>query len=577
MLGSNVLDVARLRRRLVVAGAAVSLVAVSLTAGPVGANANPEFASTYIDQEVYAELERNGTTEFFVYLTANADLSATRTMETKLEKASYVYQQLTSVAEASQADLKADLDARGIEYTSYWIANALLVTGDRALVDELAARPDVARIEPNREFELVEPVERVPAPDAAVNATEWGIQNINADDVWDLGYTGVGIVVANIDTGVQYNHPALVNQYRGNTGSGFDHNYNWHDPTGICGASPCDNNGHGTHTMGTMVGDDGGSNQIGVAPGAKWIAAKGCGTSSCSSSHLLSAGQWMVAPTDLNGQNADPSKAPDIVNNSWGGGRGDTWYQATINAWRNAGIFPVFSAGNSGPGCNTANSPADNLPAYSVGAYNSSNAISSFSSRGYSGVDGTTIKPDIAAPGQSVRSAVPTNSYASYSGTSMAAPHVSGVVALIWSAAPDYRGNIAGTIDVLDTTARDMNNTSCGGTPENNNVWGEGRIDALAAVLAATGGTPPPPPPPPPPPGLKADFTHSCTSLLFFLYCSFDASSSTGNITSYSWNFGDGGTGSGVTVSYLYLIGNYNVTLTVSGPDGSDSVTKSVP
>ncbi len=159
----------------------------------------------------------------------------------------------------------------------------------------------------------------------------------------------------------------------------------------------------------------------------------------------------------------------------------------------------------------------------------------------------------------------------------MAAPHVSGTVALIWSAAPDYRGNIAGTIDVLDTTARDMNNTSCGGTPENNNVWGEGRIDALAAVLAATGGTPPPPPPPPPPPGLKADFTHSCTSLLFFLYCSFDASSSTGNITSYSWNFGDGGTGSGVTVSYLYLIGNYNVTLTVSGPDGSDSVTKSVP
>ena len=131
-------------------------------------------------------------------------------------------------------------------------------------------------------------------------------------------------MVANIDTGVQYNHPALVNQYRGNLGgASFDHNYNWFDPSSVCPSPvPCDNNNHGTHTMGTMVGDDGGTNQIGVAPGARWIAAKGCETNNCSDAALLASAQWILAPTDLNGSNPRPDLRPDIVNNSWGGGGG---------------------------------------------------------------------------------------------------------------------------------------------------------------------------------------------------------------------------------------------------------------
>jgi subtilisin family serine protease len=464
--------------------AATGLVAVSLVAGAPGATAAPP---AFVDGEVYAAVAGSGTAEFFVYLAGAADLSAAAGLTSKAAKGAHVYQQLSSHAATAQAPLRADLDARGIDYRPFWIANTLLVTGDRALVDELATRPDVTRIEANGQVPLLQPA--TISPDTpGTQAIEWGVANINADDVWNqFGVTGQDIVVANIDTGVDFDHPAVIDQYRGTaTGS---HDYNWFDPAGVCSPGiPCDNNNHGTHTMGTMVGDDGGNNQIGVAPGAQWIAAKGCESNSCSESSLLASGQWMVAPTRTNGTDPDPSMAPDVVNNSWGGGRGDTWYQATINAWINAGIFPMFSAGNSGPACNTANSPGDNLPAYAVGAYDINNNIAGFSSRGPSGVSSAEIKPDIAAPGVSVRSAINGGGYANFSGTSMAAPHASGVVALLWAAEPTLQGDINGTRSVLDQTARDVNATGCGGTTANNNIFGEGRIDALAAVEEATGG-----------------------------------------------------------------------------------------
>jgi subtilisin family serine protease len=473
-------------KRLLAVGATAIVVAASLTAGSPNASASALTPQAHVDSELYAELAGGGTAEFLVYLADTADLSSAATFDTKLAKTEHVYQELTAVAGASQAPLRASLEQRGVEHTSFWLANAVLVAGDQALVDELAARSDVASIEPNRSYPLVEPTAAEPAPDAAINAIEWGVSNINADQVWtQFGATGEGIVVANIDTGVQFDHPALSAQYRGTTTG--SHSYNWFDPAGACptAGTPCDNNGHGTHTMGTMVGDDGADNQIGVAPGAQWIAAKGCESNSCSSSALLASGQWMVAPTDSAGANPDPAMAPDIVNNSWGGGHGDTWYEATIEAWVSAGIFPMFAAGNAGPACESVSSPGDNVTAYAVGAHDINNNIASFSGRGPSGVD-SSVKPDLTGPGVSVRSAIPTNSYASLSGTSMATPHASGAVALLWSAVPELQGDIDGTRAVLDQSALDVDMDECGGgSAVNNNVFGEGRLDALAAVTLA--------------------------------------------------------------------------------------------
>lgn len=226
-----------------------------------------------------------------------------------------------------------------------------------------------------------------------------------------------------------------------------------------------------------MTGGLAGGARIGVAPDAKWISAKGCEGATCSESALLAAAQWMLAPTDLAGNNPRPELRPDIINNSWGSDNGiavEDWYQDSVQAWIAAGMFPVSSNGNSGPACNTEGSPGDYTTSYALGAFDSKGVIASFSSRGQ-GENGV-IKPDIAAPGVNIRSAYPGNSYANMSGTSMAAPHTAGAVALLWSAAPALAGDITATRELLDSTAVDVDDTSCGGTADDNNVWGEGKL-----------------------------------------------------------------------------------------------------
>ncbi|MFD4374338.1 S8 family serine peptidase [Streptomyces sp. NPDC058486] len=487
------------------AWAAATLTAAALLTGSLPATAATVTAtaaaktdatpSPKVDSALTSAVRGGGDATFFVVLKDQADLAGAKKEKSHAKRATAAYGELRAHARASQRSLNSFLDKRKVGHEDYWIANTVKVTGDQQLVNELAKRSDVASIVKERHYRL----DDIETSDAKVtkartasgktasaadgdDAPEWGIADINADDVWNQYDTrGEGVVIANIDSGVQYDHPDLVGQYRGNKRDGsFSHDYNWYDPTGACPDStvPCDNNGHGTHTMGTMVGAKG----IGVAPNATWIAAKGCESSQCTDAYLLKAGQWILAPTDHNGQNPRPDLAPNIVNNSWGGDD-NTFYKDIVEAWNSAGIFEAFAAGNDGDGvtCSTTHPPGAQVSSYGVGAYDANGRIASFSGFGPSLVDGS-MKPNISAPGVDIQSTWPGSQYNVSQGTSMATPHVAGAVALLWSAAPSLIGRIDETRALLDQGARDVDETHCGGTAGRNNVWGEGKLDILASI-----------------------------------------------------------------------------------------------
>jgi len=286
--------------------------------------------------------------------------------------------------------------------------------------------------------------------------------------------------VSSIDTGVRYTHKDLAGQYIGQ----YDGWYGWYEPRGHA-ATPYDDQGHGTHTMGTIVGKGG----IGVAPDAYWMTCKGCYSDGCGSSDLTACGQWIQCPTSPDGQTEDCSRAPWVVSNSWGGGQGSSWYNNIVKAWQAAWIIPVFSQGNSGPNCGTANSPGDQPKEIliGVGATDSSDRLASYSSVGPT-TDGR-VKPDIAAPGSSVVSASYSgdSSYQTMSGTSMACPHVAGVIALMQSKNPSltYDEIYSYITNSAVRTGLTATGRNCGGKSDSafpNNSFGYGRINAYAAV-----------------------------------------------------------------------------------------------
>ncbi len=467
---------------LIIQVAGVAAAAGAGTSSPARSTAAP------IEGKLQRDLAGGRAKKIVVEFRAKADLKPAAKVKDRAKRGQAVIDALTSTAGTSQRAAAAVASkARGVNATTYWLTNVLVVEGDSATLSKLATTlakdPAVARIRAERSYPLVEPIDPKVAVLAAAGEPEWGVAKIGADKAWADGILGQGVVVATIDTGVEYTHPALVDHYLGNNGDGtFTHDYHWWDPSGTCpDPEPCDNVAHGTHTMGTILGGDGPgpfTPDIGVAPGAKWIAAKGCEVIDCSEESLLSSGQWVLAPTDLNGENPDPSQRPDIVSNSWGGGPGDPFYLETVQAWRAAGIIPVFSSGNPGPFCGEGGSPGDFLEAFSVGATDDNDVIADFSGRGPSAYG--KVNPDVSAPGVDVVSSVPGGGYESFSGTSMAAPHVAGTLALLLSADNALRGNFDAATGAIRSTAVDRLDDSCGGDPDGdpNNVYGDGRIDA---------------------------------------------------------------------------------------------------
>ena len=431
-----------------------------------------------IDRDLETELKKRASYEevsVIVSLKGKVDRRLFKTKD-RSRRDTKLFRALKEHASVERESHKVFLQERGARrLRELWASNSIAVTARADVIRELAARFGVERIRPDSMLQA-------PAVNYGSTAPpEWNLDAASVRELWALGYTGAGIVVANMDTGVDSNHPDLSGRWRGGGNS-------WFDPHGEH-ATPYDPSGHGTQTMSIIVGGDVGGSAIGVAPGARWIATKlysDAGQASYSDIHL--AFQWLLDP------DGDPATvdAPDVVNGSWGlvgnAGLCIAEFSNDIDMLKTAGIAVTFAAGNDGSAPMTSLSPGNNAAGFATGAVDSSLVVASFSARGESACDGT-VYPKMTAPGVNVQAAdlsfggLPR--YATVSGTSYAAPHTAGAMALLLSAYPD--AGVADLESALTQSAQDM------GVAGADNSYGHGLVNALAAYqnLHAKLGSPP--------------------------------------------------------------------------------------
>ena len=368
----------------------------------------------------------------------------------------------------------AERTGQASDVQSFWVNPIITLKASPKLIAEIATRTEVVQIRPDERFYLDETAYAPAEQEETTSGYPFNLQMIHVDLAQQaLGLDGHGVVVANLDTGVDWQHPALMKKYRGYNPHGpAVHSGNWFVVTGEPYLYPGDGIGHGTHTMGTIVGDDGEGNRIGVAPGAQWIAVKLFSNQGFAyESWIHAAFQWIVAP------NGNPALAPDIVNNSWGSSVGsDDRFRQDVAAIRAAGILAVFSAGNSGPNRGTIASPASYPESLAVGAVEPDKVIASFSSRGPSIWE--DYKPEVVAPGVNIRSSFPGGGYYEADGTSQAGPHVVGLAALLLQADPSL------TPDQLEDIIKSTTEPLGSVVPNNNSGWG--LVNAYAAGLRVT-------------------------------------------------------------------------------------------
>lgn len=371
-------------------------------------------------------------------------------------------------SQTSVIDLLSMSDDMYDRSESFWLTNQIVVyNATWKLVKRLRRLSSVMDVSPESVFPLFNPVQVDTASDpTSFDSSNWNIAQIGAPKIWSSGYTGADVVVGSIDTGVRASHQALRSAFRST--------HNWYDPE-TKSSTPYDATGHGTHVMGIIAGNNG----IGVAPDVKWITCKGCRSSGCVVSDLLACFQFMLCPTKWDGTGKDCSKAPDVVNNSWGAGQGITTFNSVINAWRSAGIIPVFASGNTGPSCGSVVSPGDNTNVITVGATDMNDQLGSYSGKGPTSKG--AIKPDLVAPGSSITSSCFKSDaeFCVKSGTSMSTPHVSGAIALYLSKFPNATyASVRSIFQKTTVTASVSASSSCSdGSAYPNNNFGFGRLN----------------------------------------------------------------------------------------------------
>lgn len=489
------------RQKYLIFAACAAIVLLTVGAGlaltrPAAAQGVTPPPGERVDRQVLETLAASGSADFVIEMAEQADLSAAYAISDWNERGQYVVDTLKATAERSQKDAIGQLNRQGARFTSYFVSNVIVVRGgNQHALDAVQNLPGVARVRAPVVVRL-EPVEEVlrqaveiKLPQAILAGTPtWGLTDTGATKFQAIDQKdGQGIIVANIDSGVQYDHPALAAAYRCGGGGAIPYTACWKDATTtVVSTVPYDDNGHGTHTMGTMVGTNvnylSTTYTIGMAPAADWIACKAFDQyGNAYNTDIIACAQWLLAP------GGSAANRPHVINNSWGGETptSDSWFRSYVRAWRAAGMFPVFSAGNKGSdGCSTLGSPADYPEAFAVAAHDQSRTIAYFSSRGpITFGEMPYTKPNLSAPGVNILSSVQTNTYSSMSGTSMAAPHVSGAAALLWSCNPALVGQIDQTFQLLQNSAGIPPAGSCGApaTGGGNYTYGYGYLDVFQA------------------------------------------------------------------------------------------------
>lgn len=450
------------------------------------------------------QMNESNELDVIVYFKDKASLEPTRLLRSRKDRLQFVRSELLQTAKSTQEEFLKFAKKKNWDTQAFYVENAILIKGvsaeDIRLLQSRDAELEFIGVNARVKLKLPN-YEKPLKPKDAIEP----LKIIKADRVWDeLDTRGEGIVVAGQDTGYLWTHESLTDQYRGSESNENTHDYNWHDAiherSRRCSnnsTEPCDDQGHGTHTMGTIVGFDGSDKQIGVAPEAQWIGCRNMNGGVGTVASYLECFEFFLAPYPVGGSSREDGNidyAPHIINNSWGcprdeGCQGEEFLDA-IRALKEAGIATVVSAGNNGPGCGTVSVPPGMYAGevMSVGAYNRfQDKVAFFSSRGPSSWSGD-VAPNLIAPGSAIHSASfrSNSSYTEMSGTSMAGPMVAGVLALLWSHRPELIGEVDESFEILQRTSTPKpSRQSCSGFPGGeipNANYGWGMIDAYKAL-----------------------------------------------------------------------------------------------